>query len=119
MARAGNRAGFFAVKKVPFSGEERTCNFRRIKATRRCAGRAIVQACAHDGPKERRLGDRKLRSTCGFAVFSLFGFVIFGRIAGFTRLYMDFPIRPAPLQGFTDTCGCTALGCTPWLRHDN
>jgi hypothetical protein len=61
------------------------------------AGRAIVQACARDRLKERRLGDRKLRSTRGFAVFSLFGSVISGRIAGFTGLYMDFPIRPAPL----------------------
>jgi len=111
MARAGNCAGFFAVKKVPFLGEEKTCNFRRIKATRRCVGRAIVQACAHDRPKERRLGDRKLRSTCGFAVFSLFGFVIFGTIPDFTGLFAGFQLAPPPFTGIYNgrIKGCRVL----------
>jgi hypothetical protein len=94
----GAAPGFLLSKTVPFSAEGESVQFQKDQSGKAAgAGRAIVQACAHDRLKERRLGDRKLRATRGFAVFSLFGSVIFSRIRGFTGLYMDFPIRPAPL----------------------
>jgi len=79
------------------------------------AGRAIVQACAHDRLGERGSGGPGL-GTPDF-LFSLCSALIFS--AGFPVLPVFLQVfqfvRP-PLQESTEW---GALGCTPSLRHDN
>jgi hypothetical protein len=77
-SRAGDRAGFFVVQARGVSAETKVCNFKRVKGTAG-GGSRVVQP----------------RIFC----FSLFGSVIFGRVASFTGLFCTFSNSPDPLTG--------------------
>ena len=97
-SRAGDRAGFFVVKERVVPGRESRSRPREMyPISKGAVGGSCFHAALHRG----------------FAVFYLFRSVIFGGVAGFTRLFCSFPIRPPPFTGIYN------VGCTPSLRHDN